>query len=125
MEDIATSLADAYVRGKSHAIAIIAEGVSYNTTELVVYLNKKTDVGFDIRLTILGHIQRGGGPSAFDRLLATRMGVKALESLRAGESGVMVALNDRDMNTIPIEEAVRKTREINPNYYELARILSR
>jgi 6-phosphofructokinase 1 len=125
MEDIAVSLADAYVRGKSHAIAVIAEGVSYTTTDLVDYLNKKSDVGFDIRLTILGHIQRGGSPSAFDRLLATRMGVKALESLRAGESGVMVALSDRDMTTIPIEAAIQKIKEINPNYYELARILSR
>src|SRR5262249_53333690 len=78
MEDIATALADAYVRGKSHAIAVIAEGVSYETTDLVNFLKQKSDVGFDIRLTILGHIQRGGSPSAFDRLLATRMGVKAL-----------------------------------------------
>jgi 6-phosphofructokinase 1 len=125
MEDIAASLADAYVRGKSHAIAVIAEGVSYDTIDLVNFLKQKSDVGFDIRLTILGHLQRGGSPSAFDRLLATRMGLKALEALREGESGVMVALNDRDMTTIPIEQAVKKTREINPNYYELARILSR
>ena len=125
MEDIAAALADAYVRGKSHAIAVIAEGVSYDTIDLVTFLKQKSDVGFDIRLTILGHLQRGGSPSAFDRLLATRMGVKALEVLREGESGKMVALNDRDMTTIPIEQAVKKTREINPNYYDLARILSR
>ena len=125
MDEIAASLADAYVRGKSHAIAVIAEGVSYETTDLVNFLKQKTEVGFDIRLTILGHLQRGGSPSAFDRLLATRMGLKALEALRAGESGVMVALNDRDMTTIPIEQAIRKTKEINPSYFDLARILSR
>jgi 6-phosphofructokinase 1 len=125
MEEIANALTDAYVRGKSHAIAVIAEGVSYETTDLVNYLRQKNDVGFDIRLTILGHIQRGGSPSAFDRLLATRMGVKALEALRAGESGRMVALNDRDITTIPIEDGIRKIREINPSYYDLARILSR
>ncbi len=125
MEDIAAALADAYVRGKSHAIAIIAEGVSYETTELINYLNKKSEVGFDIRLTILGHLQRGGSPSAFDRLLATRMGVRALEYLRDGKSGVMVALDGKHIVPVAIEEATQKTREINPNYYELARILSR
>lgn len=125
MDGIHDALADAYVRGKSHAVAIIAEGVSYKTTDLVDYLSTKEDVGFEVRLTILGHIQRGGSPSAFDRLLATRMGVKALEVLRAGESGVMVSLDGRDLTTVPIEQAVARTRPINPNYFELARILSR
>jgi 6-phosphofructokinase 1 len=125
MEEIAAALADAYKRGKSHAIAVIAEGVSYKTTDLVDYLKSNADVGFDIRLTILGHIQRGGGPTAFDRLLATRMGVKALEALNEGQSGMMTALNDRDIETIEIEKAISKTRPISPKYFELAHILSR
>lgn len=125
MEGIHDALVDAYMRGKSHAVAVIAEGVSYKTTELVDYLSQRGDVGFEVRLTILGHIQRGGSPSAFDRLLATRMGVKALESLREGQSGMMVALNDRDMATVPIEQALARIRPINPNYFDLARILSR
>jgi 6-phosphofructokinase 1 len=125
MQEIAAALADAYERGKSHAIAVIAEGVTYETTDLVTYLRNQTEVGFDIRLTLLGHIQRGGSPTAFDRLLATRMGVKAFEALREGQSGVMVALDGRDMVLIPIEKAIAKSREINPNYFELARILSR
>jgi 6-phosphofructokinase 1 len=125
MEDIASALADAYVRGKSHAIAVIAEGVSYETTDLVTYLKDKSDVGFEVRLTILGHLQRGGSPSAFDRLLATRMGIKALELLRAGQSGVMVGLDKQEIVAVPIEDAIQKPREINPSYYDLARILSR
>ena len=125
MEGIHDALVDAYMRGKSHAVAVIAEGGSYKTTELVDYLSQRGDVGFEVRLTILGHIQRGGSPSAFDRLLATRMGVKALESLREGQSGMMVALNDRDMATVPIEQALARIRPINPNYFDLARILSR
>lgn len=125
MQDIAKALADAYQRGKSHAIAVIAEGVSYETTDLVAYLRNQSEVGFDIRLTLLGHIQRGGSPTAFDRLLATRMGVRALEALREGQSGVMVALDGRDLTLIPIEKAIAKSREINPSYFELARILSR
>jgi 6-phosphofructokinase 1 len=125
MEQIHDALADAYMRGKSHAVAIIAEGVSYKTTDLVEYLSSRGDVGFEVRLTILGHIQRGGSPSSFDRMLATRMGVKALESIQTGESGKMVALSGREMELIPIEKAVSQTRPINPNYFELARILSR
>ncbi|MBI5670044.1 MAG: 6-phosphofructokinase [Chloroflexi bacterium] len=124
MEEIARMLTDAYVRGKSHAIAVIAEGVSYSVTELADYLSKSTRVGFDIRLSILGHMQRGGSPSAFDRLLATRMGVKAVEVLRDGQSGMMVGLDGRNVIPVLIEEAVKHTRPINPNYYELARILS-
>ncbi len=125
MDDIAAALSDAYVRGKSHAVAVIAEGVSYKTTDLAAYLVEKPDVGFEVRLTILGHIQRGGSPTAFDRLLATRMGVRALEALRGHESGVMVGLDGRDISTISIEEATTKTRPINEKYFEMARILSR
>ncbi len=125
MEEIGKSLADAYLRGKSHAVAVIAEGVSYDVNELAAYLRNKSDVGFDIRLSILGHVQRGGSPSAFDRLLATRMGVKALEFLLEGKSGVMTALDGREISPIPIEDAIKRIRPINPNYFELARILAR
>lgn len=124
MEEVAAALEDAYLRGKSHAIAVIAEGASYTTTDLAAFLEKKS-VGFEIRLTILGHIQRGGSPTAFDRLLATRMGVKAVECLRDGQSGVMVALAGRKMDTVPLEQAVSQLRQIGDSYFELARFLSR
>jgi len=125
MEDIAAALGDAYVRGKSHAVAVIAEGVSYRITDLAEYLNRSSDVGFEVRLTILGHLQRGGSPSAFDRLLATRMGVRALEALREGHSGVMVGLDGREIGMKPLEECTSRTRPINEKYFEMARILSR
>jgi 6-phosphofructokinase 1 len=125
MEGIHDALVDAYVRGKAHAVAVIAEGVSYKTTDLVDYLSQRGDVGFEVRLSILGHIQRGGSPSAFDRMLATRMGVVAFEAMRDGQSGVMVALQGREMTTIPIETAISQARPINPHYFEMARILSR
>jgi 6-phosphofructokinase 1 len=124
-EDVALALEDAYVRGKSHAIAVIAEGAPYRVTELEEYLNKSPNVGFEIRLTILGHIQRGGSPTAFDRLLATRMGVKAVEFLREGQLGKMTALAGREIKAIDIEEAVSKLRPISEGYYEMARFLSR
>ena len=124
-EDVALALEDAYVRGKSHAIAVIAEGAPYRVTELEEFLNKNPNVGFEIRLTILGHIQRGGSPTAFDRLLATRMGVKAVEFLRDGQYGKMTALAGREIKAIELEEAVSKLRPISDGYYEMARFLSR
>ena len=124
MEQVAAQLEDAYVRGKSHAIAVIAEGAPYRTTDLVSYLNDK-HVGFEIRITILGHIQRGGSPTAFDRLLATRLGTAAVEHLLAGESGQMVGLDGRVISTIPLSEVTKRTREISDEYYEMAWALSR
>ncbi|MDX2163243.1 MAG: 6-phosphofructokinase [bacterium] len=125
MEEIANALEHAYIRGKSHAIAVIAEGASYTASALNEYLNKNPNVGFEIRLTILGHIQRGGKPSAFDRLLATRMGVKAVEVVRDGGSGVMVGLMGRKMDTIPLTDAISQLRPINEEYFRMARFLSR
>ena len=125
MEEVATSLEDAYVRGKSHAIAVVAEGAPFRVTDLEEYLLKNQNIGFEIRLTILGHIQRGGSPTAFDRLLATRMGVKAVNALHDGQSGMMVALSGREMKTVPLEEAVSKIRPIGESYFEMAKFLSR
>lgn len=125
MEEVAKSLEDAYVRGKSHAIAVVAEGAPYRVTELQDFLKQQSSVGFEIRVTILGHIQRGGSPTAFDRLLATRMGVKSVQALIAGETGKMVALNGRKMDLIPIEEAIGQIRPISESYFEMARFLSR
>lgn len=125
MQEIAQALEDAYVRGKSHAIAVLAEGAPYKATELQEFLDKQSNVGFEVRVTILGHIQRGGSPTAFDRLLATRMGVKAVQVLLEGESGKMVGLNGRKMDLIPLEEAVSQLRPISESYFEMARFLSR
>lgn len=124
MDEIAKSLEDAYVRGKTHAIAVIAEGAPYKVTELAEYL-EQNHIGFEIRLTILGHTQRGGSPTAFDRLLATRMGVQAVDLLLSGKSGLMVARTGREQTALPLEECTTKTREITPEYYELAKMLSR
>ncbi len=125
MEEVERALEDAYVRGKSHAIAVIAEGAHYSVTALADYLKKNPKIGFEIRLTILGHIQRGGSPSAFDRLLATRMGVHAIRFLKDGLSGVMTALQGRQIVPLPLEEAVSQLRPISDGYFEMARYLAR
>lgn len=124
MEEIAAMLEDAYVRGKTHAIAVVAEGAPYKVTDLATFLNQK-GTGFEIRLTILGHIQRGGSPTAFDRLLATRMGLSAVERLLNGESGVMVALQGREIGTVSLEDATTLQREIGEGYFNMAYTLSR
>jgi 6-phosphofructokinase 1 len=124
-EEISKALEDAYLRGKTHAIAVVAEGSPTRTTDIMDYLSKHESIGFEVRLTILGHIQRGGSPTAFDRLLATRMGVKAVQALTQGEEGKMVALRGRAMELIPIEEAISQIRPISETYFEMQRFLSR
>jgi 6-phosphofructokinase 1 len=124
LEEVAARLEDSYLRGKNHAIAVIAEGAKPKIHELAQFLEGRS-VGFEVRITILGHVQRGGSPSAFDRLLATRLGVKAVECLINGTSGVMVGLSGREIEPVPLEDVTSKTRGVNLEYYALADVLSR
>ena len=123
-EEVAAELESAYIKGKAHAIAVIAEGAPYSVTELSDFL-KQQEVGFEIRLTILGHTQRGGSPTAFDRLLATRMGVEAVSQLIDGNTGIMIARTGRGQNTLPLAEVTTQTRPITEEYFTLERLLSR
>ncbi len=124
LDEVSARLEDAYLRGKNHAIAVIAEGAKYKITEVAKFLETH-NVGFEVRITILGHIQRGGSPTAFDRLLATRMGVKAVECLSNGTYGVMVGLDGREISTVSLEDVTSKKRSANMEYYDLAEVLSR
>jgi 6-phosphofructokinase 1 len=83
------------------------------------------NTGFQFRVTILGHIQRGGRPSAFDRLLASRFGMAAVERLLAGEKGVMVGLQGREIITTPLAEVCREKRRANLEYYRMAKMLAK
>ncbi len=123
LEEVARVVQDAYVQGKNHALIVVAEGANHSISEIADYL-RQHEVGFDVRVTILGHVQRGGRPSAFDRLLATRMGVAAVSELAAGNSGVMIALKGRKMGTVSLEEATETQREVNPDYIELFNFVS-
>ena len=124
LEEVATSAANAYDRGKSHCIIIVAEGASINVNELSVFLSEH-EVGFETRISILGHITRGGSPSAFDRMLATRMGIHAVDALINGETGVMTGLAGRDIVTVPLDEVVERKREINLDHVAIAKALAR
>ena len=124
VEEVAKAVEDAYLRGKRHAIIIVAEGSKVKVVELARKLDEM-EVGFDTRVTILGHIQRGGSPTAYDRMLASRMGVKAVDALLSGVSGVMTGLKGRGIEYVPLEEVVAGKREVNMEYYEMVSLLAR
>jgi 6-phosphofructokinase 1 len=123
-EEVAAAVSDAYVRGKTHAIIVVAEGASLHGQALVERLDA-LNTGFQFRLTILGHVQRGGRPSAFDRLLAARFGVAAVEHLLAGKHGVMLGLQAREIQAIPLPEVCSDKRRANLDYYRMARMLAK
>jgi 6-phosphofructokinase 1 len=123
VDDIAAVVDDAYRRGKNHAIIVVAEGAKPGVTELANIIEAR-DLGFTVRVTILGHIQRGGKPTAFDRMLASRLGYKAVEFLLDGQSGVMVGLSGREMVPVPLEDVISKRHEINKEYVQMARELA-
>ena len=124
VEEVAQSMEDAYLRGKTHAIMIVAEGANIRTTDLARIIDEM-DVGFKTRVTILGHIQRGGRPTAFDRLLAARMGTKAVELLLEGKTDVMVGLKSMGVEEVSLEEVTTKARPASLSYYEMAKMLAR
>nr|WP_041455145.1 6-phosphofructokinase [Anaerolinea thermophila] len=123
-KEVAEAVEDAYKRGKSHCIIVVAEGAKLNANELAAKL-QEMNVGFDTRVTVLGHVQRGGKPTAFDRFLATRFGVKAIEFLLSGQTGVMTALTGRDITPIPLATVVNNRRTLSEEYIKMARILAR
>lgn len=118
IQEIAKLIEDSYIKGKNHAIIVVAEGALLRATEISQGL-KDLDVGFSTRVTILGHIQRGGRPTAFDRLLGTRLGVRAVEALIAGETDQMAGLRSGDIVLVPLEEVVSNSIIINEKFIEL------
>jgi 6-phosphofructokinase 1 len=112
------------MKGKSHAMGVIAEGATLKIHEIADYLEKH-EIGFEVRMTVLGHVVRGGGPSAFDRLLATRLGVRAVELLLSGQTGLMVGLHGREIGTVSLEDATSKQREVSEEYIQMADMLAK
>jgi len=122
-EDICQTIEDAYIRGKSHCIIVVAEGWKPGTQALVERLREEKDLGFSVRVTQLGHVQRGGSPGAFDRLLATRLGAAAVRELAAGNAGNMVGWVKSAIALTPLEEAVAFEKQISRELWELGRIM--
>lgn len=125
-EEIAAKLRDAYDRGKAHAMVVVAEGARYDGQGLVHYFEEhQARLGFDLRLTTLGYVQRGGRPGAFDRLLATRCGTAAVDCLIRGEHGVLVGLRGGAIGPMPLLDVVAKKRELDLSLLEMVGVLAR
>src|SRR5690606_30657637 len=104
---VADVIQAAYERGQKQGIVGVAEGAVYNAEKLAEYFaQNEEEIGFDLRVTKLGHVQRGGEPSAFDRILATRLGAAAANALARGELGVLAGLNKGEITTTPLEVVV-------------------
>ena len=125
-EAVATELRGAYERGKAHAVVVVAEGARYNAAALARYFEEHHErLGFDLRVTTLGHVQRGGAPSAYDRVLATRLGADAAERLARGEHGLLVGLVKGEIAATPLAEVVANKKPLDQRLLELARMLAR
>ena len=122
---VAERLRAAYQRGKTHALVVIAEGARCGVRELMQYYEKQgASIGFELRVTRLGHVVRGGIPSSADRVLATRLGAAAVDCLARGESGVLVGTLCSEITSTPLAEVAGRTRPANAGLLELARVMA-
>lgn len=125
LDRLLESLQKSRKTGKSSTIVLVAEGdkTGNNVFELRDYVEENLE-DYDVRVSILGHMQRGGAPSCFDRVLASRMGVKAVESLMAGKKNVMVGTINNKLQLYPIEKAVKGHSKIDEELLRVSDILN-
>ena len=124
-EEVAERMRAAHKRGKKHALIVIAEGARCGVKELMSHYEKqRASIGFDLRVTRLGHVVRGGAPTAADRVLATRLGAAAVDTLDRGESGLLVGMRCSEIATTPLVEVAGRTRPADGRLLELARTMA-
>lgn len=125
LDRLVESLRRSKKSGKSSSIVVVAEGdkIGKSVFELKDYVDQNME-GYDVRVSVLGHMQRGGAPSCFDRVLASRMGVRAVESLIAGKSNFMVGLKDDIIDLTPFDQAVKGKSKINMELLRVSDIMS-
>ncbi|GAA4810883.1 6-phosphofructokinase [Litoribaculum gwangyangense] len=125
LERLVESLNRSRKSGKSSSIVIVAEGdkIGKNIFQLKDYVDENME-GYDVRVSVLGHMQRGGAPSCFDRVLASRMGVKAVESLLEGKTNFMVGLLNSKMELTPLDNAIKGKTKINLELLRVSDIMS-
>lgn len=121
-------LADLLRRGeqaqKSSSIVIVSEGDDAGGAHVIAEKIKEKCPGFDTRVTILGHVQRGGSPTANDRFLGTWLGTTAVDDLVAGKSGIMIGVLDNKISRTPFVQATKQHAKMNPEFLRLAKIVS-
>ncbi len=123
-EKVARTIRSSYEKGKHHAIVVVAEGADYNASRLTEYFSRHRDrLGFSLRTTTLGHVQRGGAPSASDRILGSRLGAGATDALASGHYGVLVGMIKEEVTETPLNDIAGQIKPLDLNLLELARIL--
>jgi 6-phosphofructokinase 1 len=125
-EEVASAIRYAYERGKAHAMVVVAEGAKYNAVALMQYFQEHQErLGFQVRTTQLGHVQRGGAPGAFDRLLATRLGAAATRYLEEGQYGALMGLNKGEIIATPYSEVIGVKKALDLGLLDLAKALEK
>jgi len=142
IDEVCSLLKKRYERGKTFSIVVVAEGAQFKEGTLVIQEQKLDEFGhvrlggigerlaveiekrcgYETRVSVLGHIQRGGTPTAFDRILGTRFGVKAVELVKNKKFGKMVALTGNKIVDVPIESAVTVAKTVDMDFYEIAKV---
>ncbi len=125
LERLLESLKRSEKSGKTSSIVVVAEGdkTGENVFEIASYVEQNLPY-YEVRVSVMGHMQRGGAPTCFDRVLASRMGVFAVESLMRGKSNVMVGINDDQITLCPLEKAIKGKSKIDEDLIRVSDILS-
>jgi 6-phosphofructokinase 1 len=142
LDDVCGQLKKRHERGKTFSIVVVAEGAHFKESTMVLQEQKldafghvrlggigeklakeiEEKTGYETRVSVLGHIQRGGSPTAFDRVLGTRMGVKAVELVKNKKFGRMAALSGIKIIDVPLEEAVKGLKTVDMELYDIAKV---
>jgi 6-phosphofructokinase 1 len=123
-EHVLEVLQTAYAQGKTHGIIVVAEGAKNDTEALMKHI-KGQDVGFEVRATILGHVQRGGAPTAYDRILGARLGAGAIAALARGARGVLVGIQKGELTRTPHDEVVDRKKPLDESLMHLVTVLGK
>jgi 6-phosphofructokinase 1 len=124
IDELFAKFRNAEKTGKASSIVVVAEGEKLANVYELAEKTKLTFPDYDIRVAILGHMQRGGSPSCADRVLASRLGYGAVVGLMDGQSNVMAGMRSNDLTYTPIEEAIKKHNEINSDLLLISEILA-
>jgi 6-phosphofructokinase 1 len=124
LQDLEKYLEEGYKAHKSSGIVIVAEGEKHGGAYRIAEMINKDKSDYDIRVTVLGHLQRGGSPSAYDRVLASRLGVAAVEALIDNKKNIMLGMVNNEIVHIPFSKAIKNTKELNQSLIDISKILS-
>lgn len=124
LSDLHLYLENGFKEKKSSGVIIVAEGGEEGGAMKIAKKVRNDFEDYDVRVTVLGHVQRGGSPTAFDRVQASKMGVEAVKTLMDGHSNVMIGTKCGHLELVPFEKAIQETKSINQDLYDLLTVLN-